>query len=563
MPQFQAEIIRRFRAAGSGLSLLAAVLSGCAGVTLPGGPPPPAPVEDGAAGGGAAAQGYVNPYGESATPESLQVDIQLPDPAPLKKLLDETRKSRTLSDAQKQARTGELEALVALAEAASGLDRHTIRTEAGDRARWEQLIGAMTRLAKLRAARLASGEAGEIGEGQIPARTGGSVRQELLQAVQSGDDGKILAAWDTAVSELPPEEMPLDVVPAVARAAARSGDPARAAHYLEGFLSSQQFDDLPTLTGELAGYLAAVGELDRARQYYQAVMERLKSLEPLGPQTRDRIAALERRDRDENARWRAKLIQAEAIFAYGTDYSAAHGLVADVMGEARDPALRERAQQIMEGFRQRRLDLLGRELSALQDGYFHGRTELDTVRGRIGELRNRFPETDLQPMISASLSTMEAQKGKASAERAELDRQKLLAAELAVREGKFPEAVYLLRELSGSPTENRRALELLPAAIDGVVQRQREQAADAVVRALRIKDAAARRLALLAVQKQLNQLLADYPGTAVQPAIEKDLKLLDSQIDKLTAQLGLGQPADGTKETDESPSDPSKAAQVE
>ncbi len=515
--------------------LLTAVLmlgTGCAGLMPP--PPPPASCPETSATADAPPPPDANPYGASPTGEGFQADLQLPDPALYERLAKEIEKSTLPADLQKQ-RLGEIESLRRLAELARDLDRHALSAEKGDRDRWTALFRELVVLVKLRTSRLTGGSTitETPGEVRLAPQTGSTVRSALWQAVEAKDDGRVLALWDNALRELPEDELPLDMLPEVARAAARTGSPERAANYLESFLESLRYPDLPVLTMELAGYYAATGDTLKAKDSYERVVARVEDLAPLAPRAKSNLQTLDQQAKDESAKLRAKLIQAEAIFAYGTDYPAAHRLIADVLAESKDPQLQERAQKLIEGFRQRRIQLLNEDLTRLRADYIQGRVDPAGARQRASGLRTKYPEPDLQPLITSATLDLDVQQGKASADRAALDRQKLAAADLAIKDGRYSEAVIILRELSVSPTEGGAALQRLIEAIDGIVKKQRDRSGDAVARAMKLKDPSARRDALVAVQKQLGQLLTDYPDTTVRPLIEKDIRLLESQIQKL------------------------------
>ncbi len=530
----EGRLFRRGLVAASA-GVFAALSAGCAGMNgAPSAAPvcPAAPVQDGAD----TAAG--NPYGTSPTPDHFQVDLQLPDPALLEKLQQDTAASK-LPDGVKKIRLEEIAALKKLAELAQGLDRHTLNTEKGDSAQWTDFLNAVKALVKARTARLAdqSGISEAVGETKIDARTLGTYRTELWNEIKAKDDRGLLSTWDRAVREMPPEEIPMEVIPEVARAAARTGDPNRAANYLEGYLASQRYPDMPTLTAELAAYYAAAGNYPKARGAYEQVVARLGELQGLGDSSKERIGIIDSREKDQVARARSKLIQAEAIFAYGTDYATANRLIAEAVAESRDTDVQARAQKLLDGFHQRRSQLLSDDLARLRNDFFQGKLDAETARRRTVELRTIYPEPDLQSPITAVVFEIEAAQGKASADRAGADRQKLAAADLALKEGRYPEAVMILKDLTSSPTEGQNAMARLSDAIDGVVKKQRDKAGDAVVKAMKIKDPASRRDALAGVQKQLKQLAADYPGTSVLPLIEKDVKLLDSQIEKLNSQV--------------------------
>ena len=82
------------------------------------------------------------------------------------------------------------------------------------------------------------------------------------------------------------------------------GDPNRAAAYLESFLASQRYPDMPTLTAELAAYYAAAGNYPKARDSYEQVMARLGDLQGLGDLSKERISIIDSREKDQVARAR-------------------------------------------------------------------------------------------------------------------------------------------------------------------------------------------------------------------------------------------------------------------
>lgn len=498
----------------------------------PGGPVSAMPSQD------ASPESGGNPYGLAETTEAFQADMELPAPALFEGLRKEIE-ARHGNDGGAGIVLEELDLLKQLAGLARDLDRHTIRTEPGDKGRWQEFLAAVKNLARLRAQLLSrQSDAGQpVEESGIQPRTMGTYRNELWSAIQQRDDKNILTKWDAAVRELPPEDLPVEVLPEVARAAARQGDTARAAGYLESYLKTQRYEDIPALTAELAAYFASQGDYARARDSYERVIVRMKQLESIEESSRERIQILDQREKDEAAHARAKLIQAEAIFAYGTDYPVAHRLIAEVMAETRDTGIQTRAQALIEGFRQRRAQLLEADIARLRADYANNRLDADEVRKRALELRMTYPEADLQTVITASVMEIERSEGRTAELKAANDQKKIQAADLAMKEGKYAEAVLLLRELVASPTEGQKAMSRLPDAIDAVVKSQREKVGDAVAKAMKIKDPAARKVALAGAQAQLQQLALDYPGSSVISLIEKDIKLLGSQIDKLNSSL--------------------------
>lgn len=272
--------------------------------------------------------------------------------------------------------------------------------------------------------------------------------------------------------------------------------------------------------------------LSRVIDEYDRTAELVRDAEELLRRLRERQSAQARE-------MLARIVEAESILRDGKDYVRAHDLAQSVAKEFRGTELAREASALSDAIIRQSEQRATLEINSLWNQFDLG-LSLQAVEEELRKLAEISPGDYEQALIARAIEEFrDAEIDRKAGELRSRDQriaEKWDAAQSAEAEGRYEDALALYRSLVDSPRKDAALLKI-SAVVDQMARSQREQAAVLFERALAQEDAGARKKALEAVEKTLDNLLVRFEAFSDRDRVERDLQLVREELEKVEREL--------------------------
>lgn len=471
------------------------------------------------------------------------VDERPADPQLLEQHLERRR-----AEGASAEEIAELEALIESARAWSNLEGQRIKVapEKADALRAALKGGSVATAAQARQALAGTTEDDAIAEivgteeslepeTSVSPQAKPAFEDRILDAARRADD----AALDQILIEIADGDwafLSMEATWALARrlaAANRFSEAAdRVAQHLQPLENRPSRGHLWLSRGQ---WLLAAERFEEAERSLSQVIDEYDRTAELVRDAEDLLRRLRERQSEQAREMLARIVEAESILRDGKDYVRAYDLAQSVAKEFRGTEPAREASTLSDAIIRQSEQRATLEINSLWNQFDLG-LSLKAVEEELRKLAEISPGDYEQALIARAIEEFrDAEIDRKAGELRNRDQriaEKWDAAQSAEAEGRYEDALALYRSLVDSPRKDVALLKI-SAVVDQMARSQREQAAVLFERALAEEDPGARKKALEAVEKTLDNLLVRFEAFSDRKRVERDLQLVREELEKV------------------------------